>query len=102
MQKIDFWEYINLPLFLNKLKETLKKELDNKVDKIEGKQLSENDYTSIEKEKVTKLNFSNLVSSCEISGYTITFKDIDDNIIKIIDIPYPTFSIVDGELFVSY
>ena len=39
---------------------------------------------------------------CEISGYTITYIDIDNNTIKTFDIPQPTFSIVDGELFVSY
>ncbi len=102
--KINFWEYVQFPLFLNKLKEmfSTKEELNNKVDKIPGKILSTNDYTSIEKEKVTKLNFKKLVSSCEISGYTITFKDIDNNTIKTFDIPQPTFSIVDGELFVSY
>ena len=101
-QEIDLWEYIKLPLFFNKLKELFTKELDNKVDKIQGKKLSENDYTNTDKDKVTKLNFSKLVSACEIYGYTIVFKDIDDNIIKTFDIPQPAFSIVDGELFVSY
>ena len=76
--------------------------LESKVDKIDGKGLSENDYTTDDKDKVTKLNFSKLVSECEISGHTITFKDIDGSIIKTFDIPQPTFSIVDGELFVSY
>lgn len=73
-----------------------------KVDVELGKGLSENNYTADDKDKVTKLNFSKLVSECEISGYTIAFKDIDGNTIKTFDIPQPAFSIVDGELFVSY
>ena len=102
--KINFWEYVQFPLFISRLKEMFatKNELDNKVDKVPGKTLSTNDYTTTEKEKVTKLNFSKLVSSCEISGYTLTFKDINDDVIKTFDIPQPTFSIVDGDLFVSY
>lgn len=102
--KINFWEYVQFPLFISRLKEMFatKNELDNKVDKVPGKALSTNDYTTAEKEKVTKLNFSKLVSSCEISGYTLTFKDINDDVIKTFDIPQPTFSIVDGDLFVSY
>ena len=102
--KINFWEYVQYQLFISRLKEMFatKNELDNKVDKVPGKTLSTNDYTTAEKEKVTKLNFSKLVSSCEISEYTLTFKDINDDVIKTFDIPQPTFSIVDGDLFVSY
>ena len=106
--KINYLDYIKLQFFFNSLKsifitkKSAQSLFDNKVDKETGKGLSENNYTTSEKEKITKLNFSKLISSCEISGYTLTFKDIDDNIIKTFDIPQPTFSIVDGELFVSY
>lgn len=102
--KINFLEYVQFPLLISKLKEIFatKNELDNKVDKAPGKTLSTNDYTTDEKEKVTKLNFSKLVSSCEISGYTLVFKDINNDVIKTFDIPQPTFQIVDGDLFVSY
>lgn len=106
--EINYLDYLKLKLFFNNIRskfitrngaQTL---LDKKVDRESGKGLSDENYTSVEKEKVTKLNFSKLVSSCEILGYTITFKDVDNNTIKTFDIPQPKFEIVDGDLFVSY
>ena len=51
--KINFWEYVQFPLFISRLKEMFatKNELDNKVDKVPGKTLSTNDYTTAEKKK---------------------------------------------------
>ena len=106
--KINYLDYLKLQLLFNNFtsrfitKKNAQKLMDKKVDKEFGKGLSENNYTKDDKDKVTKLNFKKLVSECEISGYTITFKDIDGNTIKTFDTPQPTFSIVDGELFVSY
>lgn len=106
--KINYLDFLRLESFFDKIsahfitKKNATQLLNQKVDKESGKILSDNNYSTEEKNKLTKLNFQKLVSSCEISGYTITFKDIDDNTIDSFEIPQPTFSIENGELFVSY
>ena len=105
--KINYLDYIKLQFFFNSLKsifitkKSAQSLFDNKVDKETGKGLSENNYTTSEKEKITKLNFSKLISSCEISGYTLTFKDIDDNIIHLIFLSQHFLLLMGNYLFLT-
>lgn len=67
---------------------TLKEAIDTKVDKVEGKELSTNDYTTVEKEKLANIeenanNYSLPVASSDtLGGIKVgTTLDITDGII---------------------
>ena len=77
----------NKPFFIVQAYKDLNKELNNKVDKVQGKELSSNDFTDTLKEKLEGLeNYDDTEIKADISGK----QDITDNTLTTINKTVPT------------
>lgn len=76
------WEIMNGDSNQNQEIEQIKNQLNNKVDKVNGKQLSTNDYTTTEKQKLASLNNIVVVNNLTTTTTTSALSAAQGKVLK--------------------